>query len=249
MTKVNSLLTERLKSAKAKFSKMTNLVEMSSKGELSSFSGVFQVSSLTEKEKQALQELLNQYKNEEQETLSDFQHLLALTAEVKAINNQAILLHGERIQRAQEILKTYREGAFTAWLIATYGNRQTPYNFLQYYTLYSALPEWLHVKLDEMPRQVVYSLASRSGEHEQKELIIKNYSGESKQELLDLIREKFPLGDTDRRAQDLGSVAIALLNRLKKQLDGKKIAFSEKQRAKIRSLLEDLKEWTDAIPK
>ena len=44
------------------------------------------------------------------------------------------------------ILKNYRDGAFSAWLIATYGNRQTPYNFLQYYELYITLPEHLHLQ-------------------------------------------------------------------------------------------------------
>jgi Uncharacterised protein family (UPF0137) len=245
MTNVNSLLTERLKSAKEKLTKMTNLVERSSKGELSSFSGVFQISGLTEREKETLQGLLNHYKNEEQEITDDLLTLSSLTAEVKAINNQAILLHGERIQRAQEILKNYREGAFSAWLIATYGNRQTPYNFLQYYELYSTLPQVLHAKMDEMPRQAVYSLASRAGEYEQKENIIKNYNGEPKEELLHLIREQFPLSTTDRRAQDLNSVVITTLIRLKKQLQGKKSAASISQKTKIQALLEDLKEWVN----
>ncbi len=44
-----------------------------------------------------------------------------------------------------------------------------------------------------MPRQAVYSLASRDGDQEQKELIIQNYNGEPKQELLKLIRDTFPL--------------------------------------------------------
>lgn len=245
MTKVNSLLTERLKSAKERFSKMTHLVEMSSKGELSSFSGVFQTSALTEREQETLQGLLDQYKNEDQETQADLLILSSLTAEVKAINNQAILLHGERIQRAQEILKNYREGAFSAWLIATYGNRQTPYNFLQYYELHRTLPQWLHAKMDEMPRQAVYSLASRVGEYERKEDIIKNYKGEPKEELLHLIREQFPLSTTDRRAQDLNSVMIALLSRLKKQLQGKKSFPTPTQRTKILALLDELKEWID----
>src|SRR5689334_7208137 len=161
MSKINSLLTERCKSAKQKISKMTDLVEKSSKGELSSFSGVFRISPLSENENQALKNLLDQYKNETQETDADLTALSTLTAEVKAINNQAIILHGERIKRAQQILINYQDGAFTAWLIAAYRNRQTPYNFLQYYELYRSLPHELHAKIDEMPRQAVYTLVSR----------------------------------------------------------------------------------------
>ena len=44
MSKVNDLLFNRLRQ---KFSKMTELAEISSKGNLSSFAGVFKVSPLT----------------------------------------------------------------------------------------------------------------------------------------------------------------------------------------------------------
>ena len=194
MVKVNSLLALRLKSATEKLSKMTGLVERSSSGNLSSFSGVFRVAPLNEKENEALVSLLEQYKNETQEIKEDLFQLSTLTAEVKAINNQAIILHGERIKKAQEILKNYRDGAFSAWLIATYGNRQTPYNFLQYYELYKALPEHLHSKIDEMPRQAVYSLASREGNPQQKEQIVKNYSGQPETGIAQTDPRNIPLG-------------------------------------------------------
>jgi hypothetical protein len=241
MVKVNSLLAQRLKMATAKLSKMTNLVEMSSAGNLSSFSGVFRVTPLNDKEKDALHSLLTQYKNEEQEINEDLFQLSALTAEVKAINNQAVILHGERIKRAQTILKNYRDGAFSAWLIATYGNRQTPYNFLQYYELHAALPEKLHPKLDEMPRQAVYSLASRNGPQEQKELIVKNYNGEPKQELLKLIRDSFPLAETDRRAQDLADVAASSLRRLHSQLSAASFSPTPKQKTQLLQVIKELK--------
>ncbi len=241
MVKVNSLLAQRLKMATAKFSKMTNLVEKSSSGNLSSFSGVFRVAPLNDKEKEILISLLTQYKNEEQEINDDLFQLSALTAEVKAINNQAVILHGERIKKAQEILKNYRDGAFSAWLIATYGNRQTPYNFLQYYELYTALPQTLHPKLDEMPRQAVYSLASRNGDQEQKEQIVKNYNGEPKQELLKLIRETFPLAENDRRAQDLADVAISALKKLHSQLSASSFTPTLQQKSQLLQGLKNLK--------
>jgi hypothetical protein len=241
MGKINTILAQRLKMATQKLSKMTNLVEMSSSGNLSSFSGVFRVTDLNEKEKEALLSLLTHYKNETQEIGDDLFQLSALTAEVKAINNQAIILHGERIKKAQDILKDYQDGAFSAWLIAAYGNRQTPYNFLQYYELYTTLPEKLHAKLDEMPRQAVYSLASRNGENEQKQLIIQNYKGEPKQELLKLIREKFPLAETDRRAQDLSNVAVGILRRLRDQLSTPAFAPNAKQKTELLQILKDIK--------
>ncbi len=240
MVKVNSLLAKRLKMATEKFTKMTTLVEMSSSGNLSSFSGVFRVTPLTEKEKEAISSLLAQYKDEKQEIGEDLFQLSALTAEVKAINNQAVILHGERIKKAQEILKKYRDGAFSAWLIAAYGNRQTPYNFLQYYELYCALPEKLHGKLDEMPRQAVYSLASRKAESSQKQLIVQNYQGQPKQELLKLIRETFPLAQSDRRAQDLGHAALSQLKRLQSQLSSSAFIPTPKQKSEILRIFKEL---------
>ncbi len=240
MVKVNSLLAKRLKMATEKFTKMTSLVEMSSSGNLSSFSGVFRVTPLNEKEKETLASLLSQYKNETQEIGEDLFQLSALTAEVKAINNQAVILHGERIKKAQDILKNYRDGAFSAWLIATYGNRQTPYNFLQYYELYVALPESLHTKLDEMPRQAVYSLASRKAETSQKQLIIQNYQGEPKQELLKLIRETFPLAENDRRVQDMADGAINQLRRFQNQLSSRAFSPNHKQKTQLLQILKEL---------
>jgi hypothetical protein len=241
---MNSLLSQRLKSAGEKFSKMTNLVEMSSNGNLSSFSGVFRVSPLNDNEKQSLQQILDQYRNEEQEITSDLSELAAITAEVKAINNQAIILHGERIKKAQSILKHYRDGAFSAWLNATYGNRQTPYNFLQYYELHTSLPQALTAKLDEMPRQAVYSLASREGELERKFDIIKNYQGQPKQELLNLIRETFPLSESDKRAQDLAELAINSLRRLLIQVATPSFNPTPKQKKTLNELIRTLKQLT-----
>ena len=245
MAKVNSLLSERLKKATEKLSKMSNLAEMSSSGNLSSFSGVFRVSQLTPQEQDQIRELLNQYASIEDHNPQDFDLLLSITSEVKAINNQAAILHGERIKKAQELLKRYRDGAFSAWLIHTYGNRQTPYNFLQYYELYSALPQLLVPKLEEMPKQALYTLASREGTLEQKQEIIKNYQGETKQELLDIIRKRFPLSKNDKRAQDFVSHTITVLSKLHQFLSENTFEPSIKQKKAIKSLLRQIATLTD----
>jgi len=237
MGKVNSLLTERLKLTAEKFSKMTNLAERTSSGQLSSFSGVFRVATLTLTEQEVLREILKNFVEENQEIEKDLQTLFSLTSEVKAINNQAAILHGERIKKAQDILKHYRDGAFTAWLIAIYGNRQTPYNFLQYYELYIALPQLLHIKLDSMPRQAVYTLASRAGPLEIKREIIENYQGECKQELMLLIRQKFPLSRDDKRSQDLATFTINYLNKLYKEINQTSFSPSVKQKKMIQNIL------------
>jgi hypothetical protein len=240
MAKVNTLLSQRLKNATKKLSKMTNLAELSSSGNLSSFAGIFRVSPLSNKEQEALRSILTAFCHDEQDIHEDLTSLISITSEVKAINNQAIILHGERVKKAQEILKGYREGAFTAWLIATYGNRQTPYNFLQYYELHVSLPQPLHQKLDEMPRQAVYALASREGDFEQKIEIIRNYAGEPKQELLSLIRKTFPLSTEDKRKQDLAQYAINQLWRLENLLKSQSFISSPKQKKRLKEILSSL---------
>ncbi len=238
MAKVNSLLAQRLKRATETLSKMTSLAELTTTGNLSSFSGVFRVTPLSSHEQESLQQILNQFSQENQETKQDLVSLISITSEVKAINTQAAILHGERIKRAQDILKKYQDGAFSAWLILSYGNRQTPYNFLQYFELYNVLPKTLQTKVDGMPKQAVYTLASRGGAHEKKEEIIKNYQGESKQELLILIRETFPLDQTDKRAQDLAQVLITQLKRLIKTTDQHKFRPNKSQKEELSKLLD-----------
>lgn len=214
MSKINSFLTSRFKPSSDKSSKMTELAEKSSGGALSSFAGVFRVAPLAESEHNKIADLLNTFKIANQEITADLRRLTEITSEVKAINNQAALLHGERIKRAQDILKQYRDGAFSAWLVSTYGNRQTPYNFLQYFELYQQLTPSLRAKLDGMPRQAIYTLASRNASFIKKEEMIQNYNGESKQEFLSLVRKAFPLAVNDGRRENIAQQVIQHLQKL-----------------------------------
>jgi len=239
MGKFQDLLNLRLRQKESPKVKMTSLAERSSAGNLSSFSGVFRVSSLNEREREVLFELLNHFKQESYEgTEQDFAALSTITSEVKAITNQAVMLHGERIKKAQDILKNYKDGAFTSWLLATYGNRQTPYNFLQYYEFYTSMPNALHAIIDQMPRQAIYTLASRAGAPDKKEEIIKSYQeGQSKQELLALIRKAFPLDRDDKRMPNIASQAILSLKRLLDLFSHPLFDPKEKEAEELKTLL------------
>lgn len=217
MANVKSMLDQRMKKP-SNTSKMAAMAKQSATGNLTSFAGVFSVIELSDQEKDRLEQLLRDYANEDQEISSDLDLLVSLTSEVKAINNQAALLHGERIKKAHQVLINYRNGAFTAWLMAAYGNRQTPYNFMQYYEFYEAMPKQLRPRIEWMPRQAVYVLASREGSLETKQEIVEKYHGETKSEVLSLIRETFPLPRSDRRQQKPGKVAIQELQKIHQQL-------------------------------
>jgi len=239
MSKFNDLLNLRFKSKENP--KVTALVERSNNGDLSSFSGVFRISALNDKEKADLEFILKSFRvSETYEVESDLKALTAITSEVKAITNQAAILHGERIKKAQEILKKYKDGAFTAWLYAIYGNRQTPYNFLQYYEFYSAMPQLLHPKIDQMPRQAVYTLASRQGAQEKKEEIVRNYNGQPKQELLQIIRLEFPLAEDDKRAPNYAAHALIFLKKAREMIKNPLCVPSNEEKTQLKTLLTQL---------
>lgn len=238
MSKFNDLLNLRFKIKDTQQPKMSALVEKSSNGDLSSFSGVFRVGQLTDKEKEIIEQILKAHQSTESIDIdADLKALGSITSEVKAITNQAVILHGERIKRAQDVLKKYRDGAFTAWLYAVYGNRQTPYNFLQYYEFYIAMPTHLQSKIDQMPRQIVYSLASRQGDMQRKQDIIQNYNGQPKQEILQLIRIEFPLGEEDRRHPNYAAHAILQLKKAKDMIKNTLCVPSEQEKVQIENLL------------
>lgn len=240
MSNVKSMLSKRFEKGDNKATKMDLLATKSSSGSLSSFSGVFKVEDLNPEERLSLENLLKNYSVSDENLPGDLQELSTITSELKAINNQAIILHGERIKKAQNILKSYKDGAFSAWLLATYGNRQTPYNFLQYYELYSVLSEHLQRCIDNMPKQVIYTLASRQGSLEEKKQFILGYQGETKEQLLSLLREAFPLDEEDKRSQKLPKQALQQLKGLFSLF--KKTGFkpSLQEKNSLLSLLEEL---------
>lgn len=239
MSKFNSLLMGRFKSH-AKKEKMNELVERSSATPLTNFSGAFQVNPISNQERASLQSLLEKYQTDENNISEDLKFLSTITSEVKAISNQAVILHGERIKRAQELFKKYRDGAFSNWLLKTYGNRQTPYNFMQYYELYTALPKKLQGIVDEMPRQAIYSLSSRSVPQEKKVEFVKEYKGESKTELLEKLRTSFPLAKQDKRNPNKTKGVLDLLNRAKKLMKQDRFIPSQNEKAELKAIVKEI---------
>ncbi len=235
----NNFLVERFKMAGATLSKIAGFAEASEGS--SNLSQVFKVAPLSHPEQDKVSKILDTHRQGDQETTVDLRMLSDLTAEIKAINSQAAILHGERIKKAQEILKKYRDGAFTSWLIAAYGNRQTPYNFLQYYELYQAVPTALAHKLDEIPRQIAYTLASRNGSIERKVDLIKNYRGQSKEEMFSAIRKAFPLSIQDKRAHDPVRQVIENLRRIERQVTDDAFSPSEEQTEALQKILRSMR--------
>src|SRR5690606_32378903 len=134
--------------------------------------------------------------------------------------------------------------AFTSWLNRTYGNRQTPYNFLQYYDFYTSLNESLREKMMDMQKQAIYTLASRRGDISQKREFVKEYKGETKRTLLAKIRETFPLPKGDRRIENISDKVITTLYRLLEEIEGKDWTPSQYEIRTIGHLLSRIKSET-----
>ena len=229
---IPSILEARLQPSSE--TKVSQLASQSVTGNLSSFSGVFQTIPLSDIEKDQIQTLLHHYRDsKKQQIANDLEELSQITCELKAIHNQSVLLHGERIKKAQALLKNYKDGAFSSWLIAVYGNRQTPYNFLQYYELYIAMSADLQKKLPSIPRQAIYTLASRKGSLRQKEQIVEQFQGESKELLIKKIQKTFPLDQSDKRRKNNYNSIYGQLSKIYEEIVEKTSSFSMQERKNL----------------
>ena len=241
MATMGSFMSRPFQTAKETLSKIAQFSEHSDKHP--QLSKVFHVLPLSSIEKDAVSTILERHKKSKEEIGDDLEKLSLITAEIKAISAQAAVLHGERIKKAQTLLKKYRDGAFSAWLIAAYGNRQTPYNFLQYYELHREAPKALVQKLQQMPKQVAYVLASRTARIEQKLEFIAKYEGkESKEEMLRSIRTAFPLSIGDKRAHDPMKKVIEALERIHKQLESIEMMPSAPQVEELKKIILEIQE-------
>ena len=128
---------------------------------------------------------------------NDHKKLENITTEIHAIDKQSIILHGERIQKAQQVLKKYRDGTFTKWLDIVYGNRQSPYRMLKYYELFLKLEKDEQQLISDMPKQAAYVLACRNGEVEKKIEIIKEHHSDKPNDIIRIVQDTFPLKKED----------------------------------------------------
>lgn len=169
--------------------------------------------------------------------------LKQITAEIKAIGKQSIILMGERVYRASNLLKPYKDGTFTKWLEATFGSKKTGYNALSYYNLFNELPsEDLRHKFKMMPQKPAYILASRQGcDLDVKAEIVREYHDMDPKQLVSLIQERIPKDSKDRRTlkssnERLISVMRSTLRKLKERAD----ELSEEDKSALAELIPDI---------
>jgi Uncharacterised protein family (UPF0137) len=198
---------------------------------------------LTEQEKNVIQKILvDEYQPgtiHESQVERNIQQLTDITKQIKSIAAQSVLLHGERIKQAQELLSNYREGAFTKWLMSTYKNRQTPYSMLRYYEFYQSAPKETRLMIESAPKKCVYLLASREGNQSKKFDLIKEHGKSTQSDLLILIQTAFPIQESDKR-KPLNTLTIESMSKLCKKLEIRCKYISEEDRMDIQKLIDRL---------
>ena len=99
MAKLDTILKARTQVKGSAKLKMEEMGKRSMVGGLTSFAGVFSVTELKAQEKDEIAQILKTFAVGSGRVQSqDFEELVSITSEVKAINNQAAILHGERIK-------------------------------------------------------------------------------------------------------------------------------------------------------
>lgn len=217
----------------------------------SSFQSVFDTKPLDEKEALALEKLLvDNYQPggdapTEEQVQVDVEQLKRLTAEIRAIGKQGVVLMGERVYKARDLLKLYRDGTFTKWLEAAFGNRKTGYNLLSYYELHKDLPPQLRENLKRIPQRCAYILASRDGAFETKQEILRQYSDLPLKELDLLIKDRLPAAKGDRRTRKSSNAKlIEGLKEIAYRLEARKAELTEQE---IDEVLEQARVIMDAF--
>jgi len=217
--------------------------------QVNSFNSFFDIKPLDQSESASIENLLVENFQHglmpENRIEVDLDQLKQITADIKAIGRQATVLIGERVYKAKELLKPYRNGTFTKWLESTFGSRKTGYNMLSYYELFQALPhEELKEQFKKIPQRIAYTLASKSGDIEKKAEIIRNSHEKSTKDLENLIQEAFPVASGDKRiGKDANSKAIDVIREALFKLRDCKDTLSEENKMDLnhlRSILEGI---------
>jgi len=216
------------------------------------FTSIFETSDLDEKIANAIDRLMiemasPELASDEEQIRKDTVQIKTITSEVKAIEKQGILLIGERLYRAREILGKYgRKGndGFSSWLKIAFKHFSSAYNAISYYELYKALPKSdLQSKLKEMPNKAAYVLASRKGDIEQKSEIIEKYADLRADEIITIIQDKFPTVLAKERAKSsTTSLVISVRLNLKKLLSKKRYLSDSDMKA-----ISECRDLLDAI--
>lgn len=171
----------------------------------------------------------------------DLSQLVSISATLRTSHKNHVLFHGRNIHKAQDLLKKQKRGAFSFWLAFTYGSRQTCYNFLNYFLLYSALPKEIRPQFEKMPLKSAYLIGSIEMDSKKKVNLIESYRGEKFKEWKEVVVSNSHPNSKPTKKMKNKILLKTSLNTLKKV--EKKHGLTEESKSiikEIRALLEKL---------
>lgn len=167
-------------------------------GTINAFHALFSVQELNPFEQQTIETILEEgaaVSSPRQQVEEDLYEIKRLTKELRAIRRQELVLIGERVSAAREVLKKYKDRSFRDWLQLTFGSFKTGYNYLAFYDLYVSVPDDMKMHLKDMPAKAVYILASHKAPLEKKLELLRHHSQKTAHGVIAAIREM--LGGSD----------------------------------------------------
>lgn len=212
---------------------------------INSFQSTFDHQPLSASEKQAIKGIIQPYSESivSEQVDKDFQEIVDITAQIRSINKQGLILIGERLEHTRSIFTRYGQRAFNEWLIYTFGSRRTPYNILAYYHFFKQLPSnKLQQKMKQLPVQVVYTLATRPGDIQLKQQFVSNFTGQSQKELLKEISALFPIQKRSKDCHKRIESNIKLLEDIASQLSKDQTYITQYDKKNIKTILESIQE-------
>ena len=198
-----------------------------------------------------LNEIIEKNIEDQEKLKKDLHELVHLSKECNSIQKQGIVLLGEKIHRTKEIFSAYKEfkSLFTHWIKKTFSSEKTAYNALSFFELHQEFSNEDREKLKKMPLKASYALASRKGDIEKKRQIVQEKYELASDEILDTIRNVFPLAENDLRKnkssinqilQKMEGLLLKLQNHPEKINNDKKNKIKHIRR-QIADLIEELK--------
>ncbi len=211
------------------------------------FQSIFEVQKLEEHEERQIERLVIEAFQpgkgvQETQVPKDIEDLKGVTAQVKSIRKQGVLLIGECVYKAREILRYYGDGrgAFTNWLKMAFGSRSTGYNALSYFEFYKSLPtDALRSRFKQMPYKAAYLLAAREGDIRVKAEILEEHAQQKAEDILPIIQELLP-SQEKTRAKDANSSLIDKITTCLNTLTRRKSSLTEENKRRIVALGEQL---------
>lgn len=190
-------------------------------------------------EEKLVRAVLNEFASER-----DIEQLLDITCQIKAIQKQGIILLGEKIFKAREIINKnpLRKTSFSSWINISFKTKSSAYNALSYYELYSNLSnDELRNTFLNIPYKAAYRLSSKNICIEDKENIIPHLSGLSNSEAISVISnlsyEKCDKSCNKKFFMNIKSRLVSIFNDILREKV--KDPFQAKEIIKITKLIEN----------